>query len=129
MTPKWRKESEESLLTSLNLLPGWLVLSCHGPALLIFTRMHFVTEITFFKVIFSFQMTYLEVPYEQDEIWKFQKQLYYLQTNTMATRRNVTNAFCIHFRYVNVQAKRLCQSNVRECCTKEDFNQNGSLIS
>ena len=24
--------------------------------------------------------------------------------------------------------KRLCQLNARECCIKEDFNQNGSLI-
>ena len=39
-------------------------------------------EMAFFKVIFSFQMTDLEVLYEQDEIWKFHKQLFYLQTNT-----------------------------------------------
>ena len=50
----------------------------------------------------------------------FIKQLYYLQSNTIVTRRNVTNAFRIHCIYVIVHA--------REYFIKEDFNQNGSLI-
>ena len=37
------------------------------------------------------------------------------------------NDFRIHFRYVLVHAKRLCQWNARKCSIQEDFNQNGSL--
>ena len=42
-------------------------------------------------------------------------------------KKNVTNDFRIIFRYVLVNAKRLCQWNARKCSIKEDFNQNGSL--
>ena len=47
-------------------------------------------EMVFFKVIFLIQMTYLEILYERGKLFKFQKRLYYLQTNTIVTRRTVT---------------------------------------
>ena len=54
----------------------------------------------------------------------FKKQVYSLQTNTIATRRNFTDAFSMNA----FKQKQLCQSNAREYCIKEDFNQNGSRI-
>ena len=49
----------------------------------------------------------LDVPYECDKIWKFQKQFYYLQTNTVSARRNVTNVSRNQFRYVIVKKKTM----------------------
>ena len=37
-------------------------------------------------------------------------------------QKNDTNDFRIHFRYVFVHAKRLCQWNARKCSIKKDFN-------
>ena len=46
------------------------------------------------------------------------KRLYYLQTDTIATRRNVTSDFHIHFRNVIVHAKGLN-------CMPENWHQWG----
>ena len=46
------------------------------------------------------------------------KRLYYLQTKIEATRRNVANDFRIHFCYVIITTKRLCQWNAIKCSIK-----------
>ena len=55
------------------------------------------------------------------------KQMHYLQTNTVATRQKVISDFRTHICYVIVLQKRLCELNSRESGNKEGFNQIGSL--
>ena len=57
----------------------------------------------------------------------FKNQLYYLQMNIKATRKNVTNDFRINFRYVFVHAKKTVSMECLYCSIKEGFNPNGSL--
>ena len=75
------------------------------------------------------RMTRLCVVYEWKLIRKFQKWLYNLHMNPIATRRNVKSDFRIQPRNVIVLAqKKLCQPNTRKCVIKEDLNQNENRI-
>ena len=73
------------------------------------------------------RMTHLDVVYEWSLIRKFQKWLYNLHMNLIATRRNVKSDFRIQSRNV-IEHKRLCQPNTRKCGISEDLNQNDDRI-
>ena len=74
------------------------------------------------------RMTRLDVVYEWKLIRKFQKWLYNLHMNPIATRRNVKSDFQIQPRNVIVRAQKDCQLNTRKCVFKEDLNQNDDRI-
>ena len=75
------------------------------------------------------QMTRLDVVYEWKLIRKFQKWLYNLHMNPIATRRNVKSKFRIRPRNVNSFVhKRLCQPNTRKCGIRKDLNQKDDRI-
>ena len=50
-----------------------------------------------------------------------------LANEHQSDKRNVTNDFRMHVRYVIVHAKTTRHWNARECSIKEDLNQNGTL--
>ena len=62
-------------------------------------------EMAFFQRIFMMQMTRLDVVYEWKLIRKFQKWLYNLHMNPIATRRNVKSDFRIQTRNVILRAQ------------------------
>ena len=60
------------------------------------------------------QMTRLEVVYEWELIWKFQKWLYNLHINPIATRRNVKSDFRIQPRNVIVRAQKTVSTEYKK---------------
>ena len=73
-------------------------------------------------------MTRLDVVNEWILIRKFQKWLYNLHMNPIATRRNVKSDFRIQPRNVIVRAQKTVSTYTRKCDIKEDLNQNDDRI-
>ena len=79
-------------------------------------------------MIFMTRMTRLDVVYELKLKQKFQKWLYNLHMNPIATRRNVKSDFEYNLAMLSFVHKRLCQPKTRKCGIKEDLNQNDKRI-
>ena len=74
------------------------------------------------------RMTRLDVVYEWKLIRKFQKWLYNLHMNPIATRRNVKSDIRIQPRNVIVRAQKTMLNEYQKCGIKEDLNQNDDRI-
>ena len=84
-------------------------------------------EITFFKVIFLFQMTYLGYIMSEIKYRKFLNRLYSLLITSKRPEIMLQMIFVVIFAIYSFTQKRLCQWNVRKCSIKKGFNEDGSL--
>ena len=79
-------------------------------------------------MISMMRMTRLDVVYKWKLIRKFQKWLYNLHMNPIATRRNVKSDFRIQPRNAIVRAQNTVLNEYKKCGIKEDLNQNDDRI-